>query len=513
MMVNSDFDYQLSNRYKLTQPIGRGAMGRVYLASDQLLGGVPVAVKFLAQTLLDEKMRNRFLREAMTCAQLGQRSIHIVRVTDYGVSPDEVPFYVMEYLEGQSLSHIVQQPLTVPQFLGLTRQILLGLQTAHAGIAVNQQMVPIIHRDIKPSNILVVQDPTIGELAKILDFGIAKLFQAEGDHTSSFMGTLAYSSPEQMEGQELDPRSDIYSLGVMMYQMLEGKLPLRSSNTSFGSWYKVHHQEIPKPLAETAPQVPKQLSDLVMSCLEKRAEDRPQSILEMLQHYRGLEDRFGAGAQTSQLSVPPSLPTQKLNLPATESGSVASQFCRQQRWPEEKPVAQIVFPQILSMAEQRLPTLWVMLSPAEIEQRVMNTRYNRFIFTLSPHPMVLWLTALYSSASGPRWLPCYLDLKPEFSQQMLWLLGDVGYYYLLFFSSEAPHRCEYVRQLTVPASQQTLLKEWVTTARTQISMGSPSSSKDLLRRELNQGLKPELLLDFKSMHSDSKPRTDAELGL
>lgn len=512
MMVNSHFDYKLSDRYELTEPIGQGAMGRVYLASDLLLGGVPVAVKFLSQTLLDEKMRDRFLREAMTCAQLGQKSIHVVRVTDYGVSSDEVPFYVMEYLKGQSLSQLVQQPLTVPRFLGLTRQILLGLQTAHAGIAVNKQMVPIIHRDIKPSNILVIQDPTVGELVKILDFGIAKLLQTEGDHTGGFMGTLAYSSPEQMEGQELDPRSDIYSLGVMMYQMLEGNLPLRPSTNTFGGWYKAHHREFPRPLIEQVPQVPRPLSDLVMGCLEKRAADRPQSVLQILQQCQALEEQFGIGT-AGQLSVPSSPLVRKLNVPATESGSITNQFCRQQHWPADKPIAQIVFPQILQPPEQRLPSLWVMLPPAEIEQRVLSTRYNNFMCTQSPHPMVLWLTALYSSASGPRWLPCYLDLKLEFSQRLLWLLGDVGYYQLLFFSSEAPHHCEFVKRLNVAASQRNLLKSWVTTARTQTSVGCPNSSKELLRRELNQSLKPKLMLNFESMHSDSKPGIDAMLGL
>jgi serine/threonine protein kinase len=121
-MVDSNLGCQLANRYELMEHRGQGSMGRVYLAEDTLLGGVKVAVKFLSQTLPGESLRQRFMQEAMTCAQLGQKSIHVVRVTDYGVNEDGVPFYVMEYLKGQSLSQLInQEPLPIPQFLGLIR--------------------------------------------------------------------------------------------------------------------------------------------------------------------------------------------------------------------------------------------------------------------------------------------------------------------------------------------------------------------------------------------------------
>ncbi|MBD0335278.1 MAG: serine/threonine protein kinase, partial [Cyanobacteria bacterium Co-bin13] len=255
-MPDPNFHHKLGNRYELIEPLGQGSMGKVYLAEDALLGNVKVAIKFLSQTLLTVKMRERFLQEAMTCAQLGQKSIHVVRVTDYGVNDENLPFYVMEYLQGQSLSDLIRaQPLPIPRFLGLTRQICLGLLSAHEGIILKGKSDPvtIIHRDIKPSNILIVQDSSLGELAKVLDFGIAKLMQEGADQTNCFMGTLAYASPEQMEGHELDSRSDIYSLGILMFQMLTGKLPLRASNNTFGGWYKVHQLQMPKPISELAP--------------------------------------------------------------------------------------------------------------------------------------------------------------------------------------------------------------------------------------------------------------------
>ena len=234
----------LSKRYELQEIIGTGAMGRVYRAKDILLGGVPVAVKFLALSTQNQNLRvqERFEQEAKTCAILGQKSIHIVRVMDYGVDENNTPFYVMEYLQGSSLSNLIRhQPLSLPRFLNLVRQICLGLQCAHNGIFVEGKICPIIHRDIKPSNMVVIQDHSFGELVKVLDFGIAKLLHADSNYTDYYLGTLAYSSPEQIDGQELDNRADIYSLGVMMFEMLTSKIPLVASTDSFGAWYKGHH--------------------------------------------------------------------------------------------------------------------------------------------------------------------------------------------------------------------------------------------------------------------------------
>ena len=360
---------KISNRYELIEAIGQGSMGKVYLAGDSLLGGVPVAVKFLSQTLLNENMRERFLREAMTCAQLGQKSMHVVRVTDYGVNEDEVPFYVMEYLKGDNVGQIVQkQPLPVPRFLGLVRQVLLGLRTAHNGILVKGEMVPIIHRDIKPSNILVTSDPSMGELVKILDFGIAKLLQAGSEQTSTFMGTLAYASPEQMEGRELDSRSDIYSLGVMMYQMLSGTLPVKPKSNTFGSWYKVHRLAQPKSL--TAFKVPKALDDVVMACLAKQREDRPNTIDDIISAFEPLEKRFGSGFQISQRinTTLSKLPVVSKSRASEQGDSLdlsvehppeqsADNFYLQQQWPAEMPIAQIVFPRLLTHDNESTPTL------------------------------------------------------------------------------------------------------------------------------------------------------------
>jgi serine/threonine-protein kinase len=239
----------LSKRYQLQALIGSGAMGQVYLATDILLGGVPVAVKLLSLSTHNQniEMQSRFVQEAKTCALLGQKTVHIVRVMDYGVDEKGTPFYVMEYLQGKSLNDVIRShTLSLARFLSLARHISLGLQCAHQGIPVDGKNYSIIHRDIKPSNILIIQDPSLGELAKILDFGIAKLLQADSQQTKYYMGTFAYSSPEQMEGSELDNRSDIYSLGIMLFEMLTGVIPVQADTESYGGWYKAHHFQQPR---------------------------------------------------------------------------------------------------------------------------------------------------------------------------------------------------------------------------------------------------------------------------
>jgi serine/threonine protein kinase len=508
-MADSNLGTKLANRYELIQPLGQGSMGRVYLAEDVLLGSVKVAVKFLSQTMMNDKMRDRFMQEAMTCAQLGQKSIHVVRVTDYGVNEEGVPFYVMEYLQGQSLSQMINlQPLPIPRFLGLIRQICLGLQAAHDGIILKTQAepVPIIHRDIKPSNIMIVQDPTLGELAKILDFGIAKLMQAGSDQTNCFMGTLAYASPEQMDGRELDGRSDIYSLGIMMFQMLTGHLPLRSSSHTFGGWYKVHQSESPKRIEDVASQlkVPRLLEDLILRCMAKRPEDRPQIIQDVLTTLEPLESRYVNGFRISQristtLNRVPVAKQAALNKAVVDD----DQVCRLMVWPPSKPIAEIVFPHAVPTSRGNLATLWAMMPEEEINRRLISTRYNTFICTMSPHPVMLWLTVLYSSTHGARWLPCYIDLKTQLGQDIAGLLGTTGSYKLLLFALENPRRCAHVLSCTIADPQCQLLKEWVVTARSRPDLGAMVTSRDLLRNELKTNLKAKVLQRLESIYVDT----------
>lgn len=505
MMTDPNVGRILGSRYQLVRLLGQGSMGRVYGADDVTLGGVPVAVKFLSQTLLNGKMRSRFEREAKTCAQLGQRSIHIVRVTDYGVDEEGIPFYVMEYLKGENLSELIsRQPLSIPRFLYLTHQICLGLQCAHEGIHIENALCPIVHRDIKPSNILVSQDESLGELIKILDFGIAKVMQAEASQTNCFMGTLAYSSPEQMEGRELDARSDIYSLGVMMFQMLTGRMPLYADTHSFGGWYKAHHFQPPRAFEEanSSTKIPKALETLVMSCLSKSPADRPQTVAEILNAFDPLEERYGTGRQIakrigvslSRLSTPPS--------PKKLTALSADEVCRFTTWPASMPIAEIVFPKPLACGEGTIPTLWVMLPMREIQKRMRCTRYNQFLFLETPHPMALWLTVLYNREYEPRWLPCYLDLKTSQGRQMARLLGQVGQYRVLFFAQENPKHCYTVQVSSIAAAQQKLLQDWAIMGQMSLVSPNPGFSKDYLKGAL-EDIKPQILMKLEALYENS----------
>lgn len=288
-------------RYRLERVIGKGGMGDVYLAVDTLLGGQQVALKLLKDTLIGVgELRKRFEREVALCAAL--KSDHIVQVSDYGVTAESHPFYVMEYLRGQTLGQLLRKlsregkRLSVERSVGLIRQVCDGLQLAHKGVtlwrdgATVSEHIQVVHRDLKPDNIFLV--PTaLGELVKILDFGIAKIRDEASEQTnltSTFMGTFRYAAPEQLQVDlNLDGRADIYSLGIILYEMLSGSDPfsfgVKASRTSGILWGLAHASKQPQ-LLRTQPgceQLPAQLEAVVMRCLQKLPDDRFQSVEEL----------------------------------------------------------------------------------------------------------------------------------------------------------------------------------------------------------------------------------------
>lgn len=507
----------LSNRYQLVELVGEGAMGRVYRAEDTLLGGVTVAIKFLSQTLLNEGMRERFEREATISALLGEKSIHVVRVKDYGVDEYDVPFYVMEFLSGKSLDDLIRyQPLSLKRFATYTRHVCLGLESAHQGIMFNGELCRIIHRDIKPSNITVIEDPTLGEVAKILDFGIAKLIQDGGSQTQSFMGTLAYCSPEQMEGKELDHRSDIYSLGVMMYEMLTIDMPILPQNSSFGGWYQAHLSFKPEPFPEKL-NIPPQLQDLVFRCLSKEKAQRPQNVREIFQVLENLQLSHQRPTinvvetnRKDKISPPPSskktLEYQQTNTQQTntftptqdtvENLSV-TQVCQETCWPKDKPLSKIVFARLIDTFLGETPVLSVMLDPDELAHSTASIRYNQFLFLDRPHPMLLWITLLYNPQHEPRWLPCYLDLKSHKGQQVCRALSAVGEYRILFYVLDQPQRCQRVASSSINQRNRDMLKKWADIGKIIPSSSNPKTAKSILKAELEK-LKDNILAKVKN---------------
>ncbi|MEA5583307.1 serine/threonine-protein kinase [Nodularia harveyana UHCC-0300] len=493
----------LAKRYQLQQLIGTGAMGRVYRAKDTLLGGVPVAVKFLALSIQNQKMglQDRFEREAKTCALLGQKSIHIVRVMDYGIDTNNTPFYVMEYLPGKSLNQIIRQErLSLPRFLSMSRQISLGLKCAHDGIKIDGAVYPIVHRDVKPSNMLVIPDPSFGELVKVLDFGVAKLLQGNTEQTKYYLGTLAYSSPEQMQGKELDNRADIYSLGVMMFEMLTGKMPLVSPTNSFKEWYKTHQNQPPRKFVDVAPtvEIPQLAKNLVMSCLAKAPGDRPQNITDILQVLDSLEQDDIQETTVPDHPVPTQSliirdkPEQKIKTNLEVSVPQQKSDLRSASWPSDKPIADIVFPKSIHDNGETLAALWVMLPQAEIIKHVHSKIYNQFLFINTPHPMLLWITVIYNRQDRAKFLPYYLDMKTSLGQEITALLAEKVSYRLLLFAREAPQRCSHILVSSIDTAQPQRLQHWIAMSKTFPSSADPQLSKSLLKSEYEK-IKPTIL--------------------
>lgn len=285
-------------RYRIEAHLGSGGMGDVFVARDTLLGK-QVALKLLKDTLVESaELKKRFEREVRLCAAL--KSDHIVSISDYGITDDECPFYVMDYLQGQSLGQLLrqQQRLDIERTMRIITQVCEGLCLAHRGVALWQngattnKQLKIIHRDLKPDNIFLVST-ALGELVKILDFGIAKICNDSAEFTNLtnlFVGTFHYAAPEQFElGAEVDERVDIYSLGVILYELLSGTDPFglkvnRQENTISGmSWVFAHAAKPAVPLRSQpgCGHFTLQLEAIVMRCLQKSPQDRFASVNEL----------------------------------------------------------------------------------------------------------------------------------------------------------------------------------------------------------------------------------------
>jgi serine/threonine protein kinase len=265
----------LAGKYKIVEVSGRGGMGIVYKAEDTKLKR-NVALKFLPPELIqDEEIKERFVLEAQAAAALSHPNICTIHEID---EEEGKSFIAMEYIEGQSLrAKIEKGPLELDEALNISIQMAEGLEEAHKK--------GIIHRDIKSANIMVTEK---GQ-AKIMDFGLAKvkgatLLTREG----TTLGTVAYMSPEQAKGKEVDHRSDIWSLGVVMYEMLSRQLPFKGEREA-SILYSVVHEE-PKPLKEIKRDLPQELHQIINRALRKKPESRYSSAAEMIKDLRKYQD-------------------------------------------------------------------------------------------------------------------------------------------------------------------------------------------------------------------------------
>jgi serine/threonine protein kinase len=271
----------LSERYMIESVIGRGSMGIVYKATHAVIGR-PVAIKTLGSNFSSEERKlKRFMREAQTTSRLTHPNI--IAVHDAGFTPNGLPYLVMDYIEGASLSEVIRSS----ERLDVARSINIGIQVCAALAHAHEQ--GIVHRDLKPSNIMLVRGSASDarDFVKVVDFGIAKMASTSDDgnyltRTGEVIGTPVYMSPEQCISMPLDERSDIYSFGVVLYEILAGTPPFRGDNP--GDTIRKHLINAPSPFQERGiTDIPKPLEKIVFRCLSKRPEDR-YPTMRKLQH-------------------------------------------------------------------------------------------------------------------------------------------------------------------------------------------------------------------------------------
>src|ERR671934_987221 len=261
-LLNTRFD----DRYRILRKLGTGGMANVYLAEDEVLGR-RVAIKILNDRHAgDEQFVERFRREAKNAAGLSHPNI--VSIYDRGEA--EGTYYIaMEYLDGRSLKELIlsRGPAPIPIAIDYVRQILAALRFAHRNA--------IVHRDIKPHNVLVDAE---GRL-KVTDFGIARAGASQMTETGSIIGTAQYLSPEQAKGAPVTPASDIYSVGIVLYEMLTGSVPF-TGDTPLEIAMK-HLSATPEPPSEKRHEVPPELDSIVLRALAKNPADRYQTAEPM----------------------------------------------------------------------------------------------------------------------------------------------------------------------------------------------------------------------------------------
>jgi tRNA A-37 threonylcarbamoyl transferase component Bud32 len=267
----------ISGRYELIRLIGEGGMGKVYEARHVQIGR-KVALKILHKDFItDREVLERFHREASIAGNLGHANI--IEVMDYGITAEGLPFIVMELLEGKSLAELLKEEgsLDVARAMEIMKQVLFALGEAHKN--------KIIHRDLKPENIFLADVRGRGEEIKILDFGISKVMKevpAERlTRTGAIMGTPYYMSPEQVKGHQVDHRTDIYSCGIILFEMLTGQVPF-VGNSYNEVIIKISTESVPDPKLFN-PKLPGYIIRVMLKAMDKNPEGRFQNADEFLE--------------------------------------------------------------------------------------------------------------------------------------------------------------------------------------------------------------------------------------
>ncbi len=269
------------SHYRLLEKLGEGGMGVVYKAEDTTLKR-NVALKFLAPHLTqDPQAKQRFLREAQAAATVDHPNICAVHEID---EVGGQTFIAMAYVEGQTLDRKIQQgPLELGEAVGIASEVGLGLEAAHHK--------GIVHRDIKGANIMITEArPGVASQVKVMDFGLARLVdQRSLTSRETALGTLSYVAPEQARGEAVDRRADIWSLGVVLYQMVSGRLPFKGE-TDAAVLYAILHKD-PEPLTDVEDSVPIEIKNVIEKALAKEPDQRYQQVGELLEDLGSIREQ------------------------------------------------------------------------------------------------------------------------------------------------------------------------------------------------------------------------------